>query len=241
MRLAKLLTLWLLQMMSVNARAATGNIDPREYDAFWLWAGVQPQPVLSHARTLYVLRGQIEPVRGDDSQVRIVEQHAAVPRQIDADQWLVYRVHTLRWSPTIESIVLAQLHRSRGAGDRVIGVQIDFDAHTLHLQEYWNFLREFRDKLPSGYKLSITGLLDWTSRADSEQVSQLRGIVDEVVVQTYQGRRTIPNYADYFPRVSRLTLPFKIGVVQGGAWNPPPDLMRNPWFRGYVVFLLNGP
>ena len=77
------------------------------------------------------------------------------------------------------------------------------------------------------------------SRIDSEQVNQLRGIVDEVVFQTYQGRRTIPNYAEYFPGVGHLTVPFKIGLVQGGTWNSPAELSRNPWFRGYVVFLLN--
>ena len=239
MRWAWVLIIGMLPMVSVDAEAPTGVVDPREYDAFWLWAAVAPQSVLSQARTLYVLKGQIEPVRGEDSRVRIIEQHAAVPQPSDADEWLVYRVHTLRWSPAIESIVLAQLSRARAAGGRVVGVQIDFDAHTLHLGEYLDFLRKFRGKLPSDFKLSITGLLDWTGRVDSEQVNQLRGIVDEVVVQTYQGRRTIPNFADYFPRVSRLSVPFKIGLVQGGIWNCPPELTRNPWFRGYVVFLLN--
>jgi len=239
MRWAWVLIIEMLLMVSVQAEAPTGIVDPREYDAFWLWAAVAPQPVLARARTLYVLKGQIEPVRGEDSGVRIIEQHAAVPKRSDADEWLVYRVHTLRWSPAIESIVLAQLSRARSVGDRVVGVQIDFDARTLHLGEYLDFLRKFRIKLPSAFKLSITVLLDWTGRVDSEQVNQLRGIVDEIVVQTYQGRHTIPNYADYVPRVSRLSVPFKIGLVQGGVWNFPSDLTRNPWFRGYVVFLLN--
>ncbi|HLL29409.1 MAG TPA: hypothetical protein VK403_00270 [Allosphingosinicella sp.] len=34
-------------------------------------------------------------------------------------------------------------------------------------------------------------------------------------------------------------LPFKIGLVQGGRWRPPPGLEAEPNFRGYVVFLVN--
>jgi hypothetical protein len=39
--------------------------------------------------------------------------------------------------------------------------------------------------------------------------------------------------------MSRLGLPFKIGLIQGGEWTAPDDLKDSPWFRGYVVFLLN--
>jgi hypothetical protein len=69
----------------------------------------------------------------------------------------------------------------------------------------------------------------------------LRGTVDEVVVQTYQGRDTIPGYEAYFERIKGFTLPFRVGLVQGGRWIEPPGLKRNPNFRGYVVFLVNPP
>jgi hypothetical protein len=80
--------------------------------------------------------------------------------------------------------------------------------------------------------------MDWGSNGDPEVINQLQGVVDEVVVQTYQGRRTIPNYRSYLPRIARLTLPFKIGLVQDGDWEAPAELTGSPWFRGYVVFLL---
>lgn len=83
------------------------------------------------------------------------------------------------------------------------------------------FLKQLRQRLPSDYRLGITGLLDWSSRADSGQVNQLRGLVDELVVQTYQGRHTIENYSAYLPRVSKLNMPFKIGLIQGGNWDAP--------------------
>lgn len=216
-----------------------GTVDASKYDAFWLWSGVAPQPLLKQARSVYVLQGQIEAKRGDGSQVRFIAQGVAVPHDQPVEVWLAYRVHTLRWTPREYAILLAQLHRWRQAGNKVAGVQIDFDARTLHLQEYVEFLEGLRRQLPSEYRLGITGLLDWSSRADPGEVNRLRGIVDEVVVQTYQGRHTIENYSAYLPRVSQLSLPFKIGLIQGGNWDPPSYIATSPWFRGYVVFLQN--
>ena len=224
---------------AVAQTPATAIVDAAKYDSFWLWSGVTPQPVLANARSVYVLQGQIEAQHGDDSQVRFIAQGVSVPRMRKPEIWLAYRVHTLHWTPREYSIVLAQLRRWQRAGNKVVGVQIDFDARTLHLDEYVEFLGVLRQRLPSEYRLGITGLLDWSSRIDASQVNKLRGVVDEVVVQTYQGRSTIENYSAYLPRVSQLTLPFKIGLIQGGKWDAPIYLAVSPWFRGYVVFLQN--
>ncbi|WP_143752314.1 DUF3142 domain-containing protein [Burkholderia sp. SRS-W-2-2016] len=219
--------------------ALAGTVDPSQYDAFWMWAGVKPQPVLQDARTIYLLQGQIEASPRDESIVRFIAQGASLPPSSRARIWLVYRAHTLHWTPRIERIMLNQIARRRAEGRAIVGVQIDFDAHTLHLQDYLDFLRGLRERLPADYRLSITGLLDWSSRIDTDQVNQLKHIVDEVVVQTYQGRHTIPDYDSYLPRVSRLQLPFRIGIIERGAWDAPRYLAESPWFRGYVVFLRN--
>ena len=81
--------------------------------------------------------------------------------------------------------------------------------------------------------------MDWGSNADPQAIAQLKGVVDEVVVQTYQGRRSIPNYASYLPRLDRMGLPYKVGLIQGGEWQEPQALRDSPWFKGYVVFLQN--
>jgi hypothetical protein len=67
----------------------------------------------------------------------------------------------------------------------------------------------------------------------------LAGIVDEVVLQIYQGRHVIPGYADYLRRLDRLPIPFRVGLLQGGEWLPPPTLATNPRFKENVVFLTN--
>jgi len=233
-RLIAILIVSLLGWMAPRSCAA-GTVDAASYDAFWLWAGLEPQPVPAKANVVYVLQGEIEGM----PEPRLVAQRAATPRIADADVWIVYRVETLRWTPRIHAQLLAQIERWRAAGNRLVGVQIDFDAGTHHLDEYAAFLRDLRGRLPARYRLGITGLLDWSANGDPEGLRALEGVVDEVVLQIYQGRRVIPGYARYLSRLGRLTIPFRIGLLQGGEWTPPPSLEEHPAFRGYVVFLQN--
>jgi len=214
---------------------AEARVDARRYDAFWLWAGVRPQPVLAHARRIYLLQGAV--IGGDVP--RLIAQRPAVPRIGHAEVWMVLRVETLAWDPQIHAQLLAALERWRRAGNRVAGVQIDFDARTRHLARYAAFLRALRGQIPARYKLGITGLLDWSANGDPEGLQQLAGVVDEVVLQIYQGRHVIPGYGAYLAKLDRLRIPFRIGLLQGGEWTPPPGLAANPHFEGYVVFLLN--
>ena len=164
-----------LALLLAGRIALAGTVDAARYDAFWLWAGVKPQAVVHGARTVYVLQGQIEASPRDESQVRVIAQGVALPPAPQARVWLVYRAHTLRWTPRVTQIMLAQLTRWRASGRTITGIQIDFDARTRHLQDYLEFLRALRDTLPADCRLSITGLLDWSSRIDTDQVNQLRG------------------------------------------------------------------
>ena len=229
----------LLVALGLAAPATAGTERAEDYDAFWLWAGVTPQPALSRARTLYILQGQVAPRSAADDEGRLIAQGGAVPHLMRGEIWLDYRVHTLKWSPAVYGQILARLRRWRAAGDPVAGVQIDFDSGTRHLADYAAFLRDLRARLPPDCRLSITGLLDWSSQGDSAALGALGGVVDEVVLQTYQGRHTIPNYQTYMASLSRLRIPFRIGLAEGGDWDAPPGLAANPWFRGYVVFLSN--
>ena len=209
--------------------------DAADYDAFFLWAGVKPQAVLAEARSLYLLQGQVD----DGDPVRLVAQRPALPQVSHADVWMVVRVETLDWPESVYTQVLAALGRWRAAGNKVVGLQIDFDAGTRHLENYAAFLADLKRRLPPDCRLSITGLLDWSSNGDPAGLAALGGVVDEVVLQIYQGRRVIPNYAGYLAALDRMEIPFRIGLLQGGDWEAPDHLAGNPWFRGYVVFLVN--
>jgi Protein of unknown function (DUF3142) len=223
----------------VNTKLVAQTVNAQDYDSFWLWAGVTPQPVLARAKTVYILQGQVDiPDRGDRA-VRMIAQGGAIGKIRNDELWLVYRAHTLRWSPAITEQILSRLKRWQAAGNTVKGVQIDFDSATRHLDEYASFLKEFRTKLPPEQQLGITGLLDWSSEKGTASLNAMSGVVDEVILQTYQGRSTISNYQTYLARTDALKIPFKIGLLQGGEWQAPAGLAGNAYFKGYVVFLKN--
>ncbi len=206
-----------------------------------MWGGVKPQPVLSQARTLYILQGQVaEKEMEAGRKTVVIAQGTAVGRITDRDVWLVYRAATLEWTPETMRVILSRLERWKLSGNRTAGIQVDFDVKTRRLPEYVRFLRKLRSLLPAEYRLSITGLLDWANNGDPKAINGLKHVVDEVVVQTYQGRRTVRNYQVYLPALKRLALPFKIGIIQNGEWEAPAGLESNPFFQGYVVFLQNG-
>ena len=219
----------------MRAAASDGVVDAADFDAFWLWAGVRPQPVLARARRLYLLYGQVVA----HPPVRLQAQRPAVPQVRGAAVWMAVRVETLAWPEAVYAQVLAALGRWRAAGARLEGLQIDFDARTRRLGEYARFLADLRRRLPPGLGLGVTGLLDWSSHGDPAGLAALAGVVDEVVLQIYQGRRVIPGYAAYLGALGAMPTPFRIGLLQGGEWRAPAGLERLPAFRGYVVFLRN--
>ncbi len=222
-------------VLLTSCQREAGRVDAADYDSFWLWAGVKPQQVLDRARTIYILEGEIR----DAQRPRLVSLRPGTPQVHHAEIWLVYRAETLDWGPEIVPRMRVDLARWRAAGNRVAGIQMDFDAATKSLSGYAEFLKAFRGQLPEDAKLSVTGLLDWSSQGDSVALNALAGVVDEVVLQSYQGRRTIKGYEEYLERLHRLDMPYKIGLVQNGEWTTPTELARDPDFKGYVVFLLN--
>jgi hypothetical protein len=233
-----LLSVLALIIVLVLPPAAWGQVVAEDYDSFWLWGGVAPSPVLAQARSLYILQGEVHADRRHDT-VDIQAQGITIPHLKRGEVWLVYRANTLDWPDRAVDVLNAQVARWRRAGNQVVGVQIDFDAATRRLGTYAGFLHGLRQRLAPDCRLGITGLLDVGANSDPAALAQLTGIVDELVIQTYQGRQTIPGYAAYLTHLDHLQLPFKIGLVEGGDWTPPGALAANPWFRGYVVFLVN--
>ena len=204
------------------------------HDAFFVWPGVRPSPEVARAKTLYLLDGEVR----RDSNARLIVLRPAAPHLAHADVWLVIRLERLDWQPALTRKVMAELERWQGAGNRVVGLQLDFDAGTRGLDRYTAFLSDIRSQLPRRYRLSVTGLLDWSAHGDPAALAKLAGTVDEVVIQTYQGRRTIPGYEGYLAGLSALPFPYRVGVVEGGEWREPAGLARDPHYRGTVVFLL---
>jgi Protein of unknown function (DUF3142) len=222
-------------LVFAQSSAKAEPVRAEAYRAFWLWAGVQPQPVLNHADEVYILAGEVI----GENPPRIISQRSATPKIERARVWIVYRAQTMVWDKGVMREIIRQMQVWKANGNSLLGLQIDFDAGTKNLDNYAEFLKSVRGTLPSEYALSITGLLDWSANGDPAGLDALTGIVDEVVLQIYQGRKVIPGYARYLQNLDQLKVPFRIGLLQGGDWTEPDHLKANPQFHGYVVFLLN--
>lgn len=224
----------LLAACSPNA-VPDAPVAAAQHDRFWLWPGVTPARRIDHAKALYVLHGEVR--AGERPRITQLRAPMRLPRSTEF--WLVLRVETLAWDPAVYHQLALAIARWEKAGNRLHGIQIDFDAETRQLERYARFLSDVRRRLPARYALSITGLLDWSAQGDPAALAALAGVVDDIVLQSYQGRRTIPGYARWLRRLSSLPIPFYIGVVEGGEWTEPEHLRQYPHFRGYVVFLLD--
>jgi len=222
-------------MTSVFSKLNAEIVDPSKYDSYFLWAGVKPQLVLESAKTVYIHAGEV----WADDNTQIVDMRAGVPRIDHANIWMTLRVERIDWDDQVYKQMLAKLIRWEEKQKYFQGVQIDFDAATLHLKEYAVFLRELRRRLPKRYRLSITGLMDWSAGGELIALGSLGESVDEIVIQTYQGLDTIANYNVYLRTLKRIGFPYRIALVQGGDWVPPAELAKDSLFKGYVVFLVN--
>lgn len=217
--------------------ALAGCSSPAEDErasAYFLWAGVQPPAELADAETVYVLSGE---VRADDP-ARLVSLRPQVPQGGGSDIWMVVRAERLDWDDAVYRQIERDMARW-GTRNTLVGLQVDFDAATLGLDGYAEFLADLRQRLPGRYALSVTGLMDWSAHGDPAALARLGGVVDEIVVQTYQGRHTIPGHRQYLDSLRDLPLPYRIGVVRDGEWRAPGWLEDDPEYRGEVVFLTN--
>ena len=216
---------------------ASEYINANSYDSFWIWGNIKSAPYLSQAKELYILQGNIHLDQNTKQSVLTVQGIAPInmPHQ---KIWLVYRNHHLNWNNNEFNNILKRIKRWENMGSNIEGIQIDFDAQTKNLHDYALFLTQLRSQLPQKYKLSITGLMDWTNLQNTKTLQLFRNSIDEIAIQTYQGSTTIPHYRAYLSKISALNLPFKIGLVQHGQWDRNIDFKDNPYFKGYIVFLL---
>ena len=217
-----------LVCMNVSAQQVLAS----DHQSFWLWGNFNAQHQLRHAKTLYILQGEID-------RKGITPQGLGIlPKSNTAQIWLVYRVKDLHWSANTLPAILKRLQQWQNAGHSVLGLQIDYDSPTADLANYADFLTQLRQQLPRRYQLSITGLMDWTNIQDQHTLAQLRKSIGFIAIQTYRGRSTINNVDLYLKKIARLKLPYKIGLVEHGDWHAPDFLNKDPYFQGYVIFLL---
>lgn len=228
----------LILLLSLFTAAATPFTQENEaYQAFWLWGGINPAQIPATAQRLYILQGSIQATGKNTARF---QRQGVLVHTLPAPIFLVYRFETLIWNLSIRQSILNQIQYWESHGQTVLGIQIDFDAKTRYLDRYESFLRQIRADLPPNYQLSITGLLDWSQNAAPTVLQNLADCLDEVIFQTYQGKRTIPQYQAYLNSFAKLQIPFKIGIVEDGIWDRQNEqwLATLEYYRGMVVFLV---
>lgn len=225
-----------LALLSALPVRATQQVIASDAQAFWLWSGVRPGPELRTARTVYLHQGEVISRQG---QAVFIRMGLPVSRLTFPQIWITVRMETLAVPDAMLERTVQLARRWQQAGNHVAGVQIDFDAATHRLDQYSLFLQRLRKVLPPEFSLGVTGLLDWAKTGNVATLNALP--VDELVIQSYQGRQTVSCYADYLPALDGLRIPFRLGLVQHGQWNQQDEqrLLASPWYRGSVIFLLN--
>ncbi|WOZ76435.1 DUF3142 domain-containing protein [Kosakonia sacchari] len=204
--------------------------------AYWLWSGVRPTQTLRDADIVYLHQGDVVTVAGQT----VFERKGLPVNQLTFPRiWLTVRFTTLDVPDALLLRLTRLLARWQAAGNHVVGLQVDFDAATHRLGDYALFLHRLRQTLPADYALGVTGLLDWAKTGSVQTLNALP--VDELVVQSYQGRSTVANYTAYLPALLALRIPFKLGLVQNGVRDISEEqqLAASPWYRGTVTFMLN--
>ena len=210
-------------------------VDVSNFQEFFLWAGVKPQRFLNKAETVYILSGEVR----EENKSKIVPLKASVPSINHAKVWLTVRVERIDLEEQFLNYLLSELALWDKKNSELVGLQIDFDANTYGLDKYFSFLTSLRKAVPEKFKLSITGVMDWIVLGDREGFRKLNDVVDEIIIQTYQGTKTIQNYRDYLSKLDYFPLPYKIGLVQNGLFDANVIDRKDPNFMGYVVFLVN--
>ena len=229
--------LGLMACQPSQSATASDQVNANDYNAFWIWGNIKSAPYLSKAKEIYILQGEVR-LEKNSNQSILIQQGISVVKIPHQKVWLVFRNHHLNWQGTEIEKILQRVRQWESAGNHIQGIQIDFDAPTKNLKAYGLFLQQLRKQLPQHYQLSITSLMDWANLRDPDTLRLFRENIDEMVIQTYQGSSTIPNYQTYLTKASTLKLPYKIGLVQHGKWDQQLKFDTDPNFKGFVVFLL---
>lgn len=204
--------------------------------AHWLWPGAPITADMRDASALFLLQGHVS--GATHASANFVRQGMA-PHPIDGPPLhLVYRLDILAGPEALADEAGRQAKAWRRHGARVDGMQIDFDAASLHLGGYRHYLRQLRAALSGDLDLSITGLADWRQSSATRELAALHGCVDDIAFQLYNGRTPLPAWTRHARSLSSLPRPFRIGLLPGMTL--PDDvrsaLTQNPHFRGLIYF-----
>jgi hypothetical protein len=229
-------TLLLAACLSLCA-CSVGSSQPapaRWTTGFWFWQGSSVDPAYSGQQVdaLFVQVGTLQKRSVGWARLEVGgngewHAYASLPDRLPParEVWLVWRFDG-RGVPDVEAVapivegLAGLLHGPRSRRLNIAGIQLDIDSPTSDLPQYAVFLRELRERLPAGMRISITALLDWFR--DGAGIDRVIAQTDEFVPQFYDlgdpagaGDYAIAARIDaarWGPVFNRLGKPFRIGI-----------------------------
>lgn len=229
--------------------AAVGNeIDSAnaETPSYWVWAGHTLASFPADA-PLYIHQATFErpPKRSGrsirpGSVFRVRRQGVGPIEMPHRELWLTYRVEGLVAPQQLVDLFLADASLWTHRNNAIVGLQIDFDSPTKRLGDYAKLLREVRAGLKPEYRLSVTGLADWAANAPDAALAEIAQSVDEIIFQLYRGRTPIADFERYVSQLSRVAVPYRVGILESQRNSIPAAVLNSGYYRGAVIFPLKG-
>jgi hypothetical protein len=208
------------------------QVDATHFRQFWRWPNAKLPQGLQIERLYFLQASWHQPGLWVDHQA-----YATKLQHINHCV-LVYRLETLADASEIVPKIKSDIDRWQSQGNRISGIQFDFDSGTNVLESYADFLATARRLLPKEITLSVTGLMDWGNSA-TDNLSSVQQATDEIIFQTYQGKKTLPHLRPYFKKILAKKIDFKVGLVDGGSIDPNDftDVLSSAHFKGFVIFM----
>lgn len=214
--------------------------DKPHAQGYWIWAGVplkNPDPKAS----LYLFQGHFRKTHSGIDFAYEGPPPRPLAQQI-GPVILTYRLSTL---PPPERVARHyRQHKWAWEKDNVAisGIQIDFDSPTARLGAYAQWLGELRKELDDSEELSITGLGDWLLSASPKMLKQLSQPIDFIAFMIYHEGRSLNPIAPYARHLSKLSLPFRLGVLETQSGMVELRSIRTATgYRGDITFLMKEP
>ena len=204
---------------------------------FWAWrtdaptaADLQKAFAATKAKTLFLRTGQFDVIDGSVRRIRPVT--GTIPAV--AELHLVYngtRKFLREWdematgmiAESVAASYIADVERARGDHAEVTGLQLDLDIPERLLPRYAQMLARLRELLPSGTRLSITGLPSWMA---SDDIRIVLANVDFWIPQCYGS--TIPTGIN---QKIPISLPSDIRRTVGKARR-----LKKPFYAGLSAY-----
>lgn len=207
-----------------------------KHNSYWLWAGLTAADAPANAE-LYLFQGTFSTTDKD----AIFERQGLFPHPLKSSRViLVYRLEgNIPKASDVAKVFESALIRWKRHSVAIAGIQLDFDSPTSKLVMYSDFIEEVRQRIPSNYSLSITGLGDWAVGGSREALQSISVAAEEIVFQLYQGRQPLGNIDDFVYSLVDYPHPFRVGLISNAAL--PKSLKQlddNPNFRGIVYFVV---